>query len=78
MLQDEIDFIPKYDPYAKNNNDGNIIKRELSFHSPSDVFIVRQKTSNDSSDGVSAAAATTVVRDRQVSNITDNTIIGST
>ena len=41
MLQDEIDFIPKYDPYAKNNNDGNIIKRELSFHSPSDVFIVR-------------------------------------
>ena len=41
MLQDEIDFIPKYDPCAKNNNDGNIIKRELSFHSPSDVFIVR-------------------------------------
>ena len=73
VIPDEIELIPEYDPLnAKNINDFNI-RRELSFHSTSDAFIVRQKHSNGNDDGAAAAS-----RDRQISNITDNTIIGST
>ncbi len=55
-------------------NNVNQIRREVSFHEKNGAIVVRKMNSNSSDNVLGSNQA----RDRQTSNITDNTIIGST